>query len=212
MTPLYIRDIDPLHPDRSLIILTAEILKKGGLVVAPTETKYGLIAQTDDVCAMERLFDLKKRDKTVPTAIFVHSRREIGIIGEENDCSRKLADSFLPGPLTLVLKARSAERPPVVVEGKVGIRYSSSPVIKNILEQIDGNLSATSANLSGTAEPQTVPEIAALFGGEVAIYLDAGPLRSPVSTVVDCSSGKEYRILRIGAISAKEISKSLERN
>jgi len=212
MTPPYIREIDPLHPDRSLIILTAEILKKGCLVVAPTETRYGLIARTDDVRAMARLFDLKKRDKTVPTAVFVRSRKEIGIIGEENDFSRKLADCFLPGPLTLVLKACLAERPPVVVEGKVGIRYSSSPVIKNILEQVDGNLSATSANLSGKAEPQTVLEIAALFGGEVALYLDAGPLRSPVSTVVDCSSGKAYRILRSGAIPAEEISKSLERN
>ncbi len=193
-------------------MLTAEILNKGGLVVAPTETRYGLIARTDDVCAMERLFDLKKRDLTVPTAVFVRSRREIGLIGEENDFSRKLADRFLPGPLTLVLKARLAEHPPVVVEGKVGMRYSSSPVIRNILEQIDGNLSATSANLSGKAEPQTVSEIAALFGGEVALYLDAGPLNSPVSTVVDCSSGKDYHILRSGAIPAEEISRSLERN
>jgi L-threonylcarbamoyladenylate synthase len=208
MTQPIIKVINQSKPDANLITLAADILNNHGIIVAPTETRYGLLASIDSDDAINRIFELKKRPRSLPTAIFVRSKEEIGRFGHINSVSACLSDRFLPGPFTLVLKAEAAYPAPVVVDEKIGIRFSSSPVVSSILSQTKSNLTATSANLSGDDEPVTIPEIVHYFGSGVDLYLDAGPLVSKASTVVDCSS-ENYRILREGIISKAEISTCL---
>lgn len=211
MTRALIRVIERVRPQHDIIMLAAGILSRNGIIVAPTETKYGLMANIDDESSIERLFELKQRAKDIPTAVFVRSRAQIGKFGEENDISRRLAECFLPGPLTIVLKACCSYPPPVVVDNKVGIRYSSSPVVREILGQSNLNLTATSANISKGGEPEAIEEIVSLFGDKIDLYLDAGPLGSISSTVIDCT-GKNYKILRSGAISDAEMAAALKGN
>jgi L-threonylcarbamoyladenylate synthase len=211
MRNLNIRKIDAERPAEELIVLTAEILKNGGIVVAPTETKYGLLGRIDKSETIVKLYDLKKRPATMATAIFVRSHDEIARFGMETKISKKLAADFLPGPLTIVLKNISDYQKPVVVDNKIGIRYSPSPVIKKLLDAIDFFLTATSANLSGGDDLDKVENIAGMFGNDVDLYLDAGRLNAPSSTVVQCIND-DYQILREGAIVGDAVTKSLMGN
>jgi len=203
-----IRKIDPHRPDRDLVARAGRILLDGGLVVAPTETRYGLLGRIDRTETVDRIFRMKKRPPTMPTSVFVVSREEIGRLGETNRYSEKLADNFLPGPLTLILRDKSGYPPPIVVDGKIGLRLSSSEIIAALLETTRINLTATSANLSGQREPETISGIADSFGTKIDLYLDSGALKSLTSTVVDCSGG-ECRILRQGAVKAEAIGRSV---
>ena len=203
-----VRGINHSRPDPDLIRSAAEVLRNEGIVAAPTETRYGLLASIDSNDALQRLFNLKRRQATLPTAIFVGQRNKIKKFGVENDVSKKLAEEFLPGPMTIVLKAAVSRPAPIVANGKIGIRISSSAVIAGIMEYINFGLTATSANLSGSDEQATISEIVNLFGSGVDLYLDAGPLTGKPSTVVDCLEDG-YNILRVGAICELDISRCL---
>jgi len=211
MKLLNIRSIDCTRPDFSLIDEAVGVLKRNGVVVAPTETRYGLLAGIGRRQPVERIYRMKKRNMSLPTAIFVRSIRDIFKMGQENNDARRLADNFLPGPMTLILKNKSAYSAPVVVDGKIGFRYSSSPVINTILDKVDFFLTATSANISGARESETIAEISALFDTAVDLYLDGGPLKELASTVIDCT-GDTYKIVRSGAVSEAEIEKGMAVN
>ncbi len=208
MTAPKILKTDRDQPTENLITVTADILKNGGIVVAPSETRYGLLGRIDNAETINRLYDLKKRPETMATAIFVSSRNEISEFGHETKISKKLAADFLPGPLTLVLKNKSDYRAPVVVNDKIGIRCSSSVFIEKILSAIDFNLTATSANISGSDDLETIDEIADVFGTDVDLYLDSGRLNSAPSTVVECIED-DYLILRAGTITEESIKKCI---
>jgi L-threonylcarbamoyladenylate synthase len=211
MKNLIIRKIDAGRPAKELIEMTAEVLNKGGVVVAPTETKYGLLGCIDRAETVDRLYELKKRPETMATAIFVRSWDDISRFGLETRISKKLASDFLPGPLTLVLKNKSNYQPPIVVDGKIGIRCSSFPFMVKLLATADFNLTATSANLSGGEELDTIDDITGIFGNEIDLYLDAGRLNALPSTVVECI-GDDLLILRKGAIAEHTIMESLMGN
>jgi len=106
--------------------------------------------------------------------------------------------------LTLVLKAGISGSPPLVIDGKIGIRISLAPVIRELLKKVSFPLSATSANISGASEPESIEEIVDMFGEKVDLYLDGGNLTSLPSTVIDCS-GDEPLILREGSITKNQV-------
>ncbi len=189
----------------------AEILSAGKVIAAPTETKYGLLARADKSDAIEKVYQLKGRNLTDPIAIFVKAFREIEELGFVNEIASGLAEKFLPGPLTLVLKAKSNEPGIIAGSGKIGFRISSSPVIFGLLEAVDFCLTATSANISGGPEPATIEEVVSVFESSVDLYLDGGRLGGMPSTVIDCSA-KGYKILREGAIPINAIEECLSVN
>lgn len=208
MTDSIIQQIDLLVPSESTIAYACEILQNGGLVVAPTETRYGLLARVDQSEAVEKLFDVKGRDTSKPSAIFVNNISELSKLAEVVPIADKLARTFLPGPLTLVLKAKREFGTQFTQNGLTGFRISSSKVISSISEKSGLLLSATSANISGEPETETIEKIHEQFGDKIDLYLDSGRLNNPVSTVVQVVD-REFRILRAGAISESEIQKAL---
>jgi len=199
---------DPIHPDRAVLDKAAESLGRGEVVVAPTETRYGLLVRADDQKYLEILYALKGREGTKATALLVRDLDDAGALGEMTPEALALAEHFLPGPLTLVLRARRSWQPPRVVDGKIGVRWSSSPVIRGLMAKTSAPLTATSANISGRADPESVEEIVSMFGDRISVYIDAGPLTGRTSTVVDCSTRKA-RILREGAVPRAEIERVL---
>lgn len=199
---------DPIHPDRAVLEKAAEALGRGDLVVAPTETRYGLLIRADDQKYLDLIYALKGREGGKATALLVRDLDEAGTLGEMTPEALRLAGQFLPGPLTLVLRARRNWKPPRVIDGKIGIRWSSSPVIQGLLAKTEMPLTATSANISGRADSESVEEIVSMFGDSISVYISVGPLTGPTSTVVDCSTG-EVQILREGAITRAEIERAL---
>lgn len=196
--------IEADQPTTEIIDQAASILAGGGVVVAPSETRYGLLGRADSLEVLERIFDIKKREASSPVAVFLSNADEIAKYAEFTACARKLSAKFLPGPLTLVLKAKNESNPWLVADGKIGIRISSSPVINKLLTQTGTPLCATSANISGEESSDSISCIARELGDKVDLYLDGGMLSGPVSTVVDISTDIPV-VLRAGAIDREEI-------
>ncbi len=196
--------IDPENPDPAVIEEAVAVLEAGGLVVAPTETRYGLLARADKGLPAERLTEVKRRSETKPISVFVGSFEMIMHYARMNPTSQRLAQLFLPGPLTLVVPAIGTWHEMIVPQDKIGIRVSSSPVIQAIMERVDFPVTATSANISGEDEAETVSEIAEAFEDGVDLYLDSGRLAGMPSTVVECID-ETPKILREGAIDPNEI-------
>ena len=196
--------------DPQTILVAALILAEGGVVVAPTETRYGILVRADVESAVQRLFEIKGRTTTNPIAIFVESAEAIERLGLVTPIAQELIAEFLPGPLTLVLSATVPWGAPRVVNGKIGIRWSSSVFIHQLVTAVGVPLTATSANLSGQPDRESVAKVVADFGDVADLYVDGGILSGPVSTVVECV-GDSFRVLRIGAISRERIEQIAER-
>ncbi len=198
------RKIDYDQPDIGVIEEAAACLAGGGIIAAPTDTRYGLLVRADRNEELIRLYEVKGRDISLPTALFVRDLVAAAECGELNRQAEKLAEAFLPGPLTLVLKSVRDWGSPRVSGGKIGLRLSPAPVIRKIMENVPFPLSATSANISGEPDPAMIEDVRRSFGDKIDMYLDAGRVENPVSTVVDCS-GSTIRIVRQGAVPANEI-------
>ncbi|MEW6051083.1 MAG: L-threonylcarbamoyladenylate synthase [Candidatus Zixiibacteriota bacterium] len=201
-------ELDTHAPPETVVGVIREALNSGELVVLPTETRYGILARADKPSSVDNLYRAKGRSGSSPTALFVKDLESMGKWGEITPAAQSLGKRFLPGPLTLVLRARVSWPPPLVVGGKIGCRYSSSVLIARLIEHIDYPITATSANRSGSPDKETIEEIRAELGDTVAIYVDGGKLSGPVSTVVDCSADPVI-ILREGAIPADEVRQAL---
>ena len=208
MTDQGVVAVDVDMPDLETIERAVDILRAGALVVAPTETRYGLLGRADKAEVVEKVYRAKKRPLSQPIAIFVGSLEMVTHYAELNPPAQFLARLFLPGPLTLVLKGLPEWDSPVARDDKVGIRLSPAPVIQEIMERVGFPLTATSANISGAAELSSIDEISQALGAAVDLYLDGGVLDGAPSTVVDCS-GDPPKILRKGAVDEKEIMAAL---
>jgi L-threonylcarbamoyladenylate synthase len=188
-----------------------EALRAGQVIVYPTETFYGLGADPLEPAAMERLFALKRRAPGKPVALIAADRAMAMALAREVPAdAHRLADAFWPGPLTLVLPARS-DLPPALVgdDGGVAVRVSSHPVARALASQLGRPLTATSANLSGRPPATTLAEARAAFGNKVKVYLEGGKLdaRGPSTVVAFQESG--FRVLRAGAISDRQLVAAL---
>ncbi|MCH7879366.1 MAG: threonylcarbamoyl-AMP synthase [candidate division Zixibacteria bacterium] len=203
--------VDSHQPDKRALSLATELIRSGSVIVAPTDTRYALVARADSATALARVFEIKERSDRAPSAIFVSSVEEIWKFGKRTDAALRLANEFLPGPLTLVLSAteHAARELPqaLITHNKIGVRVPDSPLIRALVEAVQAPLTATSANLSGSAQSNSAQEIAAEFTGEVALVLDGGRLAGKVSSVVDCSQSGAV-MLREGAISQQRLDRA----
>jgi L-threonylcarbamoyladenylate synthase len=202
---------NPDEPDDTVMDAAAQVLKSSGLVVLPTETQYGLAIRADQEGTLEKICRIKKREATLKPALFVKDMEMARKFCRIDEVAVELAEKFLPGPLTLVLPPRNnqSEVPPEYLSPDgFGIRISSSPVIKGIMNRVTFVVSATSANISGRPAPATVAEIERLFGDNVDLYLDAGPCRAITPSTVVRVNGA-VAILRHGQIARDVINRFL---
>jgi L-threonylcarbamoyladenylate synthase len=186
-------------PEAEIVETIISVLDDGGLVVAPTETRYGLLARADKQIPAERLMDVKDRSTEKPIAVFVGSVQMIMHYGRLNPASQRLAGLFLPGPLTLVVPAIGHWHEMIVPKDRIGIRVSSSPVIQAIMERADYPVTATSANAAGDENNMRIDQISEALADRIDLYIEGGVLEGMPSTVVDCCEDAP-RILREGAI------------
>ncbi len=188
-------------PPDEVVSRAFEVLEAGNLVVGPTETRYALMARADRAESLEKLYLAKGRQENAPSAVFVPNVESLAQWCELSEGALRLAEEFLPGPLTIVAKSKVTFDPRIMANGKVGFRVSSCPFIAALAMRSKFLITATSANRSRGAELATISEIAKELGAAVSLYCDAGRLENSVSTVVDVSA-EQPLILRQGAYDA----------
>lgn len=193
--------------DTQAVRAAADALRRGELVVFPTETVYGLAADALNDSAVRAVFEAKGRAETSALPVQIADIESLGSIacGIPN-AALVLARRFWPGPLTIVLpKGPSIS---AVVSGgaeTVGVRIPDHPVALALLREMRSPIVATSANISGQLAPKNARAAIRQLGGAVSVVLDAGECAiGAASTVIDLSASPP-RILRRGAIGVPQI-------
>ena len=180
----------------------ADALKAGQVVALPTETVYGLAANAFDADAVHRIFELKGRPAHNPIIVHVASRDMVRDCATEwTESAERLAKSFWPGPLTLVLR-KSSRVPSAVTAGgpTVGIRWPGHPFIQAVIRECGFPLAAPSANLANQLSPTNAEHVRKSFGDKIPLIVDGGQSQVGIeSTVVDLSVTPP-RLLRPGII------------
>lgn len=187
------------------LVEAVEVLKRGRLVVYPTDTLYGLAGDPHDPLAMERLYRAKRRPRGEPVALVVANREQARRVAVLSPAAERLWAAHLPGPLTLLLPAGpEAPMAPVVRDDVVGLRVPDHGVPLQLAREF-GPFTATSANLHTLRPPRTVEDARKQLGDDVTLYLDAGPapLGRP-STVMDLTEDPPT-VKREGAVSRAEL-------
>ena len=189
-------------------------LKRGEVIVFPTETFYGLGADAFNGTAVEQVISLKGRNPEKPIPIIVADREMLkSVVAEIPRIAQRLMDRFWPGPLTLVLPAKKNLPASLLnLDGGVGVRISSHPLATQLARELGRPLTATSANPSGKEPARTIKEAMSYFSGRLEIFLDGGRLKGKKgSTVVEIVHGK-LRIVREGEISSQELERAISAN
>ncbi|WP_254808019.1 L-threonylcarbamoyladenylate synthase [Natronosalvus amylolyticus] len=185
----------------------AEAIQDGDAVVYPTETVYGLGADALDPEAIERVFEIKGRDRTNPLSFAVPSVPAALEYVRASSAERQFMARFLPGPVTVLCRRREAV-PEELTAGRdrVGVRIPDQPVALRLCERAGTPITATSANRSGHGSVTRVGDLDASVRDAVAVVLDDGETPGTESTVVDVESAT---VVRRGAM-ADEIEHWLE--
>jgi len=177
-------------------------LRRGQLVVMPTDTLYGIAAEAFDPVAVDRLLAAKGQGRNMPPPVMVGTvRAAIALVQELTEMGKDLIDEFWPGPLTLIFRSS-----PTLVwdigetQGTVGVRMPLHHVALSLLKKT-GPLVVTSARYAAAeAAPTSVEAAEEQLGESVAVYLDGGPCTGEApSTIVDLT-GSVPRLLRPGVI------------
>ena len=185
----------------------AEAVRRGELIVLPTDTVYGIGAEAFSPPAVTTLLAAKQRGRDMPPPVLVGTvRAATALVEELSDTGRDLIGEFWPGGLTLVCRAqRTLSWDLGDTRGTVAIRMPLHPVALDLLKET-GPLAVSSANVSGMPAATTVDEAMDQLGDTVAVFLDDGPATGGVpSTIVDLT-GVIPKLLRAGAIPVEELN------
>lgn len=186
-------------------------LERGGVVAFPTETVWGLGARLDRPDAVRRIFELKGRPREKVLQVLMADARAFGGVARVTSDAARLAEAFMPGPLTVVLESTTDLPAEVAGGGTIGLRVPDHPVALALLRDA-GPLAATSANRSGDAAPMQLEAVRTLFGDAVTVYLGGAPPRSHVASTVLDLSGPEPVVLRRGALPVADLERVLGRS
>ncbi|MBN2907515.1 MAG: threonylcarbamoyl-AMP synthase [Rhodobacteraceae bacterium] len=180
-------DTEILIPDTAGLNRAATLLRTGALVAFPTETVYGLGADACNDRAVAGIFAAKNRPSFNPLIVHVADLGAARRIAVFDDAADRLADSFWPGALTLVLPLREgAGLSPLVTAGlsSVAVRVPDHPVARGLLAAFGGPVAAPSANPSGAISPTRADHVIAGLNGVIAAVVDGGPCPVGVESTI----------------------------
>ena len=186
--------------------LAGDAVRRGELVVLPTDTVYGLGTDAFSPEAVHGLLAAKGRGRRMPVPVLIGTPRTLdGIATGLSGAARDLVEAFWPGGLTVVASVQpSLQWDLGETGGTVAVRMPLHPVALELL-RATGPMAVSSANRSGLPPATTCDEAVEQLGEAVSIYLDGGPAGEPVaSTIVDVT-GEAPRVLRLGAVSAEAL-------
>ena len=191
----------------------ADVLRGGGTVAVPTETVYGLAARADSDAGVAAIFRAKGRPSFNPLIVHVPDVAAAEALARFDARARKLAATFWPGALTMVLPRHAdAALAPAVSAGlpTVALRCPAHPLMRALLAECGVPLAAPSANRSGAISPTSAAHVAASLGERVGLILDGGDCAAGLeSTIVALREDGGWSLLRPGPIGHADLAAML---
>jgi L-threonylcarbamoyladenylate synthase len=184
-----------------------QALRDGELVAFPTETVYGLGANAQNPAAVQKIFAVKGRPPNHPVIVHLDSPRFLHRwVREVPETATRLAESFWPGPLTMVMP-RAANVHDVITGGQdtIAIRVPAHPMAQQLLTAFGGGIAAPSANRFGRLSPTRAEHVREEFGETVRVILDGGECQIGLESTIVSFEGASVRLLRPGSVTAGQI-------
>ena len=203
--------IDPQKPEPDLLRYTAEKLTRGCVVAIPTDTLYGLAADPFNLAAVDEIYRVKGRPEARALPILVNSIEMAMALALHVPLTfGRLAETFWPGPLTLVVDASHQVPLKVTANTKrIGLRWPKNEVVTRLIQEFGGPITGTSANISGYPSCSSAEEVMEQLGKRVPLVLDTGNTRASLPSTIVELHGREWKIGREGAITEAEIDDAL---
>lgn len=177
------------NPDMDLIGEAIGIMAGGGVILYPTDTVYGLGANIFNNDAVERIYEIKKRDQSKPLSVLVQNTESLELIADLNRSSREIINKWLPGPFTFILNKKNVVSPYVSASSKVGVRIPDYKIARALASLFP--ITTTSANLTNECTLSNPQDILKQIGNDIDLVIDVGDLGdAKPSTVIDLSSSK----------------------
>ncbi|GAB6936657.1 L-threonylcarbamoyladenylate synthase [Isoptericola variabilis] len=182
-------------------------VSRGGLLVLPTDTVYGIGADAFDAEAVAALLAAKGRGRQMPPPVLIPDVRTLdGLATEVPDGARRLAEAFWPGGLTIILQAQpSLQWDLGETHGTVALRMPDHPAALALLRRT-GPLAVSSANATGNPAALDVADARAQLGDAVTVYLDGGDAPGGVASTIVDATGEHLRVVRQGAITLEALN------
>lgn len=182
-----------------------DVIKNGGVVIMPTDTIYGIVADATNEAVIKKVYNLKKRENNKPMLILVNGVEMLeNYVDNISDLERKLINHFWPGPLTIVFKKKNISD--VLTGGldTVGVRFPNDELIIDIINKANVPLLSTSVNISGSNTIYSVADIPLEILDGIDFVFDGGECKGEASTVVKID-GSGVKLLRNGKIDFTDV-------
>jgi L-threonylcarbamoyladenylate synthase len=188
--------------NEAIIEKAVNTLKDGELVITPTESVYGLVADPLNPDAIAKVYKIKQRSPDLALSIHLADPAEIkNWVDHIPAAAKPLIEQYMPGPLTLILP-KASHVPTSITGGKntIGVRCPDHPIAQALIRGVGHGLIMTSANISGEKSPITANEAREQLGTQVDIILDDGPCQHGIASTIIDATVEPMKVLRQGSI------------
>ena len=210
--PAELLRVDAQTPQAEVLRYAANFLTRGCVIAIPTDTFYGLAADPFNLAAVDEIYRVKGRPETRALPILVNCIEQAFLLARERPKNfLKLAEAFWPGALTLVMDASNGVPLKVTAgTGRVALRWPRSEIVSQLVDEFEGPITGTSANVSGFPSCASADQVMKQLGTRVPLVLDAGDTGASLPSTIMELRADGWKVLREGVIPVAEIEKTLQ--
>jgi L-threonylcarbamoyladenylate synthase len=184
---------------------TSEIIEKGGIVIFPTDTVYGIGCNPYNIDSIKKIYEIKSREKIKSLPVLAYSVDIVKKIVVIDNFTEKIIQKYWPGPLTLILELKDQKlKESLNLQNKIAIRIPDSKCTLKLLEKC-GLIVGTSANISGNTS-YTNPDDCMKNVKNYDVFLNGGTITSKGESTIIEIENKKIKIIREGALKVEDIS------
>tara|TARA_B110000259_G_scaffold188435_1_gene247391 strand:+ start:10268 stop:10867 length:600 start_codon:yes stop_codon:yes gene_type:complete len=193
-----------LNEDNSdSVNLAAKLLKSNGLVILPTDTIYGIAADANSDSAIQKIYNLKKRSKKKPIAIFLKNIIEIEKNFILNDLEREIIQKYIPGAITIILRPKKNNKFSKLLNqnnDSVAVRIPNHKFCLKLLNEFSGPIAISSSNVSGQKEINNINLLEKQFNNDVDLIIEGELGKKQIASTIIKIENNEVKILRQGLL------------
>ncbi|MCX6721547.1 MAG: L-threonylcarbamoyladenylate synthase [Candidatus Staskawiczbacteria bacterium] len=168
-----------------------KVLLAGGVVICPTDTVYGFLADATNKKAVEKIYKMKKRPRSKPLAVFVKDFKMARSLAEINENQERIVKKYWPGKFTFIFKRKKRIKIYDGAKNTIALRIPSYKFLNDLLKKINKPLVQTSVNISGQPLLSKINNMKNQLGNKNILLIDGGDLpKSKASTIIDLSKSK----------------------